>query len=870
MPNNPRAQLNLGDWLKAYAKEKFELSKRGEDVRTQVSVSLHRRFRGQTLSDRVGRFIPGGTGLWRGDLDGDLDGIDLKCVNIVKPGVKMSMSALSSARVAINNEAANKQPRLRGAANVADGICQFLDENPDHWSDNLESRYNQMIQTGYGAFVRSRHNPKKAAEYVETQDWEDAEETMPGEYSCTCGAGGTFEDRLSEGEEQIKCPECGQMAEVIKAPELATIPKPGQREKFNPGDNETTVSSCLEHRVDERNSQGGNLHRAEWFEHHYLTTDEELEAEFPGFNFGADHADWSYPLKWKWSLETGDDVFSYNYQSDEFRKRRERRDIYLLPIEYPSHRQPEDWQLLDGQGKVVFEIKKGERLIDKDPEGLGFCFSMVGEILAPYWREVDFRHEWSYGCFMPDAHSFWGQPLVELLQIQDDWNTLYTIDIQHRERNSINQLAYYRQAFDQDDWNHDLVPSAEGWTLPDGKTMSDYWSQLNATPMTEAVSGLQFLFQILPYVGGAPPEAIGADPPGAQKDNYSAQLLRKQSMLGQLQPAGTSKAQCKVLTFRNHMRIAQETWPEERFEYIRTRFGEEWKEDDIQAFLDCNFDRDIITDFVEGTEVPTSLVDRIIKIESAIQRYIDAQMPPPEDLVRQWFDLNNIDYDAGKVEADERLADSRYETIKTGLKELGGTLSDQPTQSVDPMSGQPVEGPSALVQAVMSHPQLRVLPKETHEVSINFYVARQTALMSKEMPNMPLVDCLTEMIRRHELGGVEDAQTQNAMGIAAQAPLMQAAGEMAPTEEPQPDPAQEAETAAALEAQKQEAESAKAAEDRDFQAADKQAQRDHEMTMKEREFEHQAQMEQLRILSSERTAQMSAKEKAKKSTSKAA
>ena len=601
MPNNPPgAQLNLGDWLKQYAKEKFELSKRGEDVRTQVAVALHRRFRGATLSDRVGRFIPGGSGLWRGDLEGDLEGIDLKCVNIVKPGVKMSMSALNSARVQINNEAANKQPRLRGAANVADGICQWLDENPDHWSDNLESRYNQMIQTGYGAFIRAYHNPKKKADYVETEEWEEQQETTPGEYACTCGAGGSFDYDLSEGQEapeQINCPHCDQSAEVVKAPELTPIAKPGQREQFNPGDLETCVSSCLEHRVDERNSQGGNLDRANWFEHHYLVTDEELSEEFPGFKFAAaDEAAWSYPLKWKWSLETGDDVFSYNYQSDEFRKRRERRDIYLLPQEYAHRIEPEDWQLRDAKGNVVFEVKAGDRLSDKLPDG--FCYSLVGEVLAPYWRQVDFRNEWSYGCFVPDAHSFWGQPLVELLQIQDDWNTLYTIDMQHRERNSLNQLMYNREAFDMDDWNHEIVPTAEGWTQPQDKPLSHFYAQLNATPMTEAVSGLQFLFQILPYVGGAPPEAIGADPPGAQKDNYSAQLLRKQSMLGQLQPAGASKAQAKVHHFRNQMRIAQDTWPEERFEYIRTRFGDEWKDDDIQAFLECNFDRDIITDYV--------------------------------------------------------------------------------------------------------------------------------------------------------------------------------------------------------------------------------------------------------------------------------
>lgn len=863
MSQPPNAQLNLGDWLKNFAKEKFELGRRGEIGRTQNTVALIRRFRGASLSDRVGRFIPGGSGYWRGDMDGDLEGVDLKCINIIKPGVTLNMATLSSARIAITNEATNKEPSLRGAANVANGVAAYLDDNDDHWSGDLASRVCQTIQIGYGVFLQSRHNPKKQAEYVETEEWEDQEDTLPGEYSCTCGAGGSFNNDLDEGVEQVKCSECGEMGEVVKSPEKTTIPKPGKRDRFNPGDNETSVSSCLEHRVDERNSQAGNLRKAEWFEHHYLVTEEELAADFPCFNFGAESADWSYPLKWKWALETGDDVFSYNYQSDEFRRRRERRDIYLRPEQYAFRIEPEDWQLRDGQGEVIFEVKRGERLIDKHPEG--FCFSMIAEQIAPYWRKVDFRDEWSYCCFMPDAHSFWGQPLVELLQIQDDWNTLYTIDMQHRERNSLNQLVYDRMAFDADDWNHDIVPSSEGWTLQTGDKLEHHWSQLNATPMTEAVSGMQFLFQILPYVGGAPPEAIGADPPGAQKDNYSAQLLRKQSAVGKLQPASESIANCKVRWFRNHLRIAQATWPEERFEYIRTRFGEEWKEDDIEAFLNCNIDRDLDTFFVEGSEIPSSFIERRMDLEQVIRTYMEAGMPPPERLLGQYFDLLGLDYDVGGIESDERLADARYETIKTGLEQLKGTLSEQPTVTVDPMSGQPVEGPSPLVQAVMSHPQLKVLPKEKHQVSIDFYVAREIAIMAQEMPDMPLIDCLEEMIKRHEMKGVEQVQTDTAAEIAGQAPAMAAAQQMAPPEEAQPDPAQEAEAEASLEAQKQEAEAAKAAEERDFQAADKQAQREHEVTMKEREFGHQAQMEQLRILSSERTAAMQVKEKSKQS-----
>jgi hypothetical protein len=46
------------------------------------------------------------------------------------------------------------------------------------------------------------------------------------------------------------------------------------------------------------------------------------------------------------------------------------------------------------------------------------------------------------------------------IQVQDDWNTL-TIDVRHRERNSLNQITYNRLLYDADSWERDLVPTAE-------------------------------------------------------------------------------------------------------------------------------------------------------------------------------------------------------------------------------------------------------------------------------------------------------------------------------------------------------------------------------------------------------------------------
>lgn len=857
----PKDELPLEQFLLKYAEDCKSISKRGEDARTQTTVALQRRFRGVSLSDQIGRFILGGTGRWKGDDVEDLEGVEMKCINVVKPTVKMNMAALSSARVAVKNEGANKRPRLRGVANVGDGIVKYLDEHEEHWTGGLETRINQLSQLGYGYFIHARHNPNKRSDKVQAQQWSEEGMGIPGDYACiSCGARGPFDrDEEIEDPEQIACPVCGDPAEVVKPTEIDDVPVPGQTNEFNPGDIETSVSSCLEHRIDERKSQGANLNAALWFEHHYLTTEGELDGEFGPFNFGPE-GEWCYSLKWKWSLETGEDVFDRNLQSENYRKRWERRDLYLLPEEYAQRIEPIRSELKDGHGQVVFSIEKGERLVDMFP--VGFCFSVVGEKLAPYIRGVDFRKEWSYGCFMPDAHSFWGQPLVELIQVQDDWNTLYTIDVQHRERNSLNQITYNRLMYDADSWEQDLVPTAEGMTQPDNMPLSHYFAQVQAMPMNEAVSGLKFLYELLPYIGGASPAAIGV-PAKGRDTTYHAQLLQKQSSLGQLQPPGESKANAKVWHYRNFMRLAQEHWPPDKFEYIRTRFGEEWKTEDIEAFLDANIDRDVITSFIEGSEIPTSLIERRIDMETVINKYIEIQNAPPPALIKQYLDLLGIDYDIGGMEADERLAEARYEKIREGIHVLGQQgLSPEPTITMNPQTGEQIPGPSPLCQAILSHPGLTVKQRENHQTHLDYYTAKEKALMAQDMPDMVLIECLDAMMERHDDGGVTQTQDLAAQEVAGQAPIvaaqaaMQGGGEEAA---PQPDPAQEAEAQAALDAAEGERDAAENDEDRAFKAADAEAQRAHEIILLDKKNAHDSGMESLRLASAERMAETQAK-----------
>jgi hypothetical protein len=278
--------------------------------------------------------------------------------------------------------------------------------------------------------------------------------------------------------------------------------------------------------------------------------------------------------------------------------------------------------------------------------------------------------------------------------------------------------------------------------------------------------------------------------------------------------------------------------------------------------MEANIDRDVVTSFVEGSEIPTSLIERRIDMETVINKYIEIKMAPPPALVKQYLDLLGIDYDIGGMEADERLAEARYEKIREGIHVLGQQgLSPEPTITMDPQSGQQIPGPSPLCQAVLSHPGLQVKQRENHQTHIDFYVAKEKALMAQDMPDMALIECLDGMMDRHDAGGVAHTQDTNAQEVAGQAPIVaaQAAMQGGGEETPQPDPAQEAEAQAALDAAEGERDAAENDEDRAFKAADAQAQRAHEITLLDKKNAHDSAMETLKLKSQERMAETQAK-----------
>jgi hypothetical protein len=758
-----------------FAEEKARQAKPGEDQRTMISVAMTRRFRANSASDKFGYFSPWGTQAWLGDDRDDLEAMaDMKFLPLLRRAVVANMSAMITGAVRVTCEPAIKHPHARGVAGVAKSVCRMLDGHKDFWSRRLEAQGAEAAQLGYGAWLRTRHNPHKRGEQKRETEWGQEQMTTPGEYACAvCATGGPFEGEVS-AEGTCRCPQCGAEAEVIEEPGEELMPVAMGVRLKNTGEAELSLHTHYEVRCDERDSGGGDIDRARWFEHHYLATGDEIVRENLGFEPGP-ASEWCFPLKWLHALRSG--VLDHLRKFDGDCDIHEVRNICLLPEEYATFVEPAGGgfvlkddagnPVLDERGQVAFQLRPGERLIDKFPDGYRFRLCngrlLPGNPTDPGVKAYDFREEWSLFGFAPDPYTVHPTPLIELLFLGDDVNTMYTIDFQHRERASKTNLVYDDMAFEPQAFDYDEVPTKQGFILEKDDALDRHWTLIPSPKMETAMQGLLYLFEIAPQVGSPPPVALGA--PDATDDTYGGQRLKHQRQLMLLAPYNQSKAEAKVRAFTQILKIAQKEWPDERFAYLMSTVGEEWKEQDIEAFREADLDRMLKIDCADGSEVPVTQMEReqkmgmlLAELVEAIPSIAQAGKFGPELLAmyRKYAELAGVEVDFADSEGDERLAQARYDRIAEGL-ETAATEDD--------------------VFVLMAHPALQPFPRENHEAHIECWTDRARALLAEHEVNVVLVGCCMEMVKRHEEAQVGDNQRDVENQVESEAPAQAAVAE---------------------------------------------------------------------------------------------
>lgn len=771
-----KAQKRLDVFLEDFAREIYRKNNLPERARAYTSVTLRRRFRGRSKSDLLGNFSSDGT-TWLGDgADAEML-MDMHSFQIVKSVIRANQAAMVQAKVECTIEpSAKNKPELAGAAAVANGIYKYINNHPDYWSNNLENQTQQQVQTDYGCFIHTYHDcDAESPINLKIDEYSDQPQEEPGKYVCaSCGAAGPlFSEQMGQANDNdtMPCLQCGEMAEIEEMPQMSDVPVFKTSKEVSAGNTVQEVVSAYQIRIDERKTKSGNLRKARWLEHHFLMDEDDLQAKVPYFQL-SEPMEWSFPIKWEYCLETGSDVYlkpwSASVDTMDERRPHEVRRIYMRPSQYRHYVAPEDYDMDRGDGQIalnqegnpMLSIKAGQRLTDIYPNG--FVYTIDNERLVPWAEACDLLDEWSYMYYLNDSASYWGQPASELNELARSADNLWTIEVQHLESSSIATTVYDRNFFDPEAFEAQLSPTREGKYLEANDDIGHHFKQVQPPSATGAMTGIEFVRSIVGDVGGPQPATLGRVQPGVA---YASQALQREQSLGLLTPSQQSKAECKATVTVQHLKFAQRTRPDEWFQHIRTMYGEEWKDQDIQAFLDCNVDLDLTVGYKESSIAPQSLVQRELKIRQTIMDLAEVAkaIGKPElispELLSQYMEVTGIQYDILDTQADERLAATRYNRIKARLAEK----QDSGMVEAD------------LVAYAMADRSLAmIMEHENHAVEINFLNDHATALLGEDDPDFALVECALEMIKRLEDAAVKFMQTTDANALAGKAPSIAA------------------------------------------------------------------------------------------------
>lgn len=733
---------------------------------TNASVVLRKRLRDLNDDDRTGAFAPEGVGGgWT-----TIDQSGIYSWNIVKRTIRANTSALITARVKLMAEPPSiKNTKAEMASQVSTALLEEFERT--EWTRNLQEYIANEQQLGAGVFLQTKVNPYKKR-FHNAPKW-DKEETMePGTAICAeCGQTTAVVDEIvpdGAGMASVPCAMCGAEAVVETYPKPVEMDVQTGYEEFTTGTPETKAFPFWEFRVDEHGTQGGNIENARWFEHFYPASLDELQLEYPESAEAIQRQsdEWPYALRWQNILLSGQRTLS-EFQIDRVVEMRVVRDLYLTPTMYLNHPVSEDFELKNADGKKRFCVKKGQTYDQGIFEGKPFketptlCFRVIGnEIIDVY--PADFKKEFAYAGFLSSSSTFWALFATELIALQDIVNYMLTVQMYHIRRNAITSIIYNSQALDSESFGSDFIPSKN--TLPFDVKVQDTFGVVPALQLQEPMQMLQATMSVQGEISSVQPAMVGEAQPNQP---YAAQLLQKQQSLGLLSPASLSSAEAKVKMAKQYIRLRKELWTEEDTAGILLTYTD-WTEEFIEAFLEADIDHDIHIDFMQGTEIPQSLVEREIKLRQTLQDLmalapLGPELVSPEtlnEILHEIMQAGGVELDVNNTENSLRIAEWRYDKLLS-------LVGNNPEKTDDPLWNQGVAA------QILQAPEFQPMPFEKHKIIIEFYVEKSGQVLATAEPDYLVATCLVGMIRLQQDAEVQQAQRQLEMTIMAQAPAEQ-------------------------------------------------------------------------------------------------
>lgn len=787
--NNPEG-LDFGAWIIRDAQQAANVAETPERLRTQTSVTLFKRNRGESLGDRIGRWNPG-TNNYIEPVINSVTPFNIYTKNIVKPKVRANAATMSQATIQVTAEPRTQDSKAKKNALITQNIVDWVDDQL--WTTDKSLRINELKQLTHGVFTKTYWDENQDGKEYEVDEDSEATFDVPGEFACPqCGASayqdpqgddesaeGSPDSEMAEGEQSAPpCPECNTPTEPISEGGSETLQASITVKKIFRGDNSVSIHPAMEFRVDEQYSQGGNLTQCRWFEHHPLMARYEIEQRFKTTDLGTP-SEWSYPMMWLYTLQTGTKYpFTSSTETRNTLKKLslfEVRSRYFTPEYLAAYTAPVDYEFKRGD-EVRFSIKRGDNARDVVSEMAeesespvkhkGLCVAITGDKILDIYP-ADFKKIFEYTYFVSDPVSFWGMCYSELESMQHLVNQTLTA-VANQVTSNQNILIVNREAYDADDveGSKNVIYTRDGVDMPIGQT----FGIMPATPVTPdswhmvdwAAESAQEISMVSREMQGQPSSA----------PTFRGAQLNRDMSVGVLTPAQQSTADMKVGVCRQNVLLAQEYWPPQRLQELCDTTEGLITSEDIDDWYKCDIDDEVVFSYRPGSEMPKSMMERQQDVEhiGTVATALAAVFPElatPElgqELLERIIEFSGeTGLNFQNNETDEEVAEVRYALIQKGLEEAANEIL---SKDHDPQTA-----PDQIVKTALQNPILFPIPQENHTVAAEFYRDKCMYEIRKEVPNLTLIKACQVMIQRHNDAYIIQGQTitKTKMAIAAPA-----------------------------------------------------------------------------------------------------
>ncbi|MBX3288364.1 MAG: hypothetical protein KF855_03370 [Acidobacteria bacterium] len=758
----------LEDFLRGVAKQvKEESEAESVKYRLRSAIKMLALHREATTQDRYG--------FWQGDIWSYSPAFEKLRggVNIFQALIRGAEANFTQATPRLDIKANRSDFRGLATEKVARGLYEILHET--QWTEkNQQALFYAMILKMNG-FVISRMRPQAGSVTTAIPQFEESEIEIGGRYQCLeCYEVGQFDSQA-----EMACEYCGsEQLLVMDEPEIETLNLMSGITNEPVGMPEIIVADIFDVSMDDSANVSGDMSKCQWVEYRELVHKSELKRLYPHLKC-EEKTEWSYATRLKEAFKRCE--YGECYPSSE-----RDRDTYELRHIWVSRNKYEDYVAPQTVKIGKFILKRGERLADRCPDNLVMGLA-AGQIA--FIEPENHAYVIKSAVWLSDGISNYGLGASSGIGLQRKVDYLDNLAVEGEARSLSGSIIYDGQAIDGNrlEGQNLNVPLKQDFQL-NGSPIRNFFEEVRVSGLSlQSLGYLQGQMDAMQKVMGVPDVTLGEDT--SSDKTASGQQLRSRNAVGLLIPAKKSEAHLMEGWLNDQLHLVQRFMPPDAIQQFASFYGEEWTDDEVQAFLEADMDREIRISYAEGTEVPETRDQKQIKLRQDIAAGFVPMSPAIQAKLIRESGYDDEVFDAANYNSNLAIGRKRWDWVKDQVKanpELEMGFEFYEAQLTDPVSGMRMVDemnnpiPNPLAQQFLTAPELQVNKhSEDHAQQGEYWKARQReAVAGLNDTSKLLVAICDGMITAHIMAAMEMQQKGMMLEHLAMAPA-QLTGQMA-------------------------------------------------------------------------------------------